>query len=126
MKIRGAIYALVSFLILTLIGFVLLYYLTPIFNIDKFKEKPKCEIKVNKYSLINGVLTMNLQYKNCDKFVTISLKDGETGKTVCEFNTVLSNSLSISLASYCSNLQNDQLYTVYLNGKRYFSIVYIS
>ena len=123
-KRRAALYTLIAFLLLTLLSFVLLYYLTPIFKIDQFKEKPKCEIKVKKYSLIGSTLTMNLEYKNCKNLITITLKD-KKGNVVCSFNTFLENPISVNLVDEDCDLTQGEYYTIYINGKPYFSVVYL-
>jgi len=121
MKRRGALYVLLSVILLTLISFALLYYLTPIFHLEKYKEKPKCTITVEKYSFLNNILTIHLAYKNCGPRATFIIKD-ENGNTICMFDTILTDPLVIDLAAENCALQAGKVYAVYINGKQFFAI----
>jgi uncharacterized membrane protein len=123
MKLKALSSTLIGFLLLTIIGVVGASFILPIFNLEKFKPKPKCEIRVVSNSLYSdtNTLVLNLDYKNCNSFY-IEIKD-VNGKTKCVFEELPNKVISLDLSS--CNLNKGEPYFVYINGvnlKRFYYI----
>ncbi len=122
MRKKGISSTLIGFLFLTLIGLVLLYQMTPLFKLDKFKEKPQCVVKVEKYSVANGILTLTYKEENCES-LQITIVDPETHKDLCSFEEQPVSPLTLDLTG-CS-LTAGNSYEVYINGKQAFTFYYV-